>query len=577
MIPILFFPYEDEILYSFVSRYHKYIGYEQSNLTMDELYGKSFKLSIHYPQNVADLVSMLPNHELLEEEALLNNNTLLPILKPFVDNEVYQNAKKALLFTGAGVIKKVGFTYENIFSADKDKIKVCPLCYNEDIEKHGEAYIHRMHNYIGSVTCHIHNCFLDEIQFIYTKSKELIDINDANIYKPQEPEYPDNVSSKLYCDLNSDVYNILNGKLSKYNIDKLYKRYQNKHIELGVYTVKLTKDNPIIKGFDDYYPVNFLVSLESQIDEESSWLRRALYQPNHKTNPIRHLIIIRYLFGGVDKFASNTEKFEPFGSSPFPCLNKNCDEHSGNSIKQVSIALSNNKKGLTGTFQCPICGFTYTRKTTHKDADNKYKYSYLKDRGHLWKDTLCQLIEKEDLSLKELGRRLNADPKEIKRHALTLGYDDWLQGKVRKDTSTEYTGRILKEVDLSLYKKEILNYIKSKPEVTRTEIRKNLGSAVYNLRKYDNQWLLNNLPNQKQGGRWMGDSYNKEFWGTREEELIPLFKEAIEKIKQNDNLGNITWTELKLRTNTVGSQPDLHLDKMPSLAKLVKDNLTKGK
>lgn len=571
MISLVYPPYQDELLYSFTTRHYKYSPFKYKDF-LDELLSKRNSISIHYFQYIKLLSKNLPNAKYFSEEELIQNNTYLPLIKPFFSDEKYESAKEATLLGSYGIQKKLSLSAEDILLNDKLKIKICPICYNEDIDKHTEAYLHRMHNYLGARTCHIHGCFLDSIDLT---DSGVIDINDVNYYQPSVPTYPDDSIKKHYDDLNEDVFAVLSGVLNDFNVEKIQHKFREKARILGNVTIRTTENNPIIIGFKQAFEQEFLHDMESDFDltDSTLWVRKHLYQDDFLLNPIRAILIIRYLFGSVEVFAHDTEEFKPFGYPPFPCLNSVCEHYHMDVIEYNEEALSNNKKGITGTFVCPVCGFTYTRNTIYDYSDDRLKYSYLKDRGHLWKQKLSELIEEEDLSLSALGRILNADKKEIKRHAISLGHEDWLKTKTDTIEVSKYTGRKLKEVDISVYKEEVLEYMKNNPTHSSTQIRNALGKAMYNLRKYDNNWLMDNFPRRVKIKKWDNEEYKIGFWKEKEAILLPLFESAIEEILSNNLDIRITWSELESRTNTFKSQPSKHIDKMPKLKNLVEKSL----
>jgi transposase-like protein len=572
MLPVIYPPYPDELLFSFVSRHFMFAPFKKSQFLEEILDGKC-NISLHYFQRIERLSKNLPHGIEFEVDTMLKNNTYLPLLKPFIDEVRYESAKEALLGVSYGIQKKVMLDVENLFNKDKSEIKICPICFIEDKKDFGESYIHRIHNYLGAKTCHLHGCYLDSISVYSDNASTFIDINDSSVYCEKPIRYPEKDLSIHYENLNEDVHLILNGAMNNISKEVIQQKFQEKCLLLGNYTSKLSISNPVIIGFKEYFSSEFLVSMESnfEIEDENIWIRKVLYQTKAIVNPIRVILLIRYLFGGVQSLVDFNKEFRPFNEPTFPCLNTVCPRYREDVIMDNIYTLSNNKKAITGTFKCPECGFTYTRNTKHKDALDKYSYSYLKDRGYLWKDSLISLID-ENLSLKELGRRLNADPKEIKRHLLSLGYEEWLATKTIKSKTKIYTGRKLKEVDISEYKNQISEYIIQHPEATRTSIRASMSKAIYNLRKYDSEWLLVNLPAQVKVSKWDDSKYTGEFWLKRENELVLLYKDAIEQILNSNEPIRITWSTLKRRTNTFGLQPDKYLDKLPNLKKLVEDS-----
>src|SRR5690606_11553285 len=110
----------------------------------------------------------------------------------------------------------------------------------------------------------------------------------------------------------------------------------------------------------------------------------------------------------------NNELPQPFGQPNWPCQNIVCDYYNVLIIEKVSISLCEKTKKPIGTFKCPKCGFSYTRRGPDKNEEDKFRRTRVKSYGSLWKMKLRE-YSKLNLGLRELSRKMGADPNTIKR------------------------------------------------------------------------------------------------------------------------------------------------------------------
>lgn len=412
MIGFLFYPYEDEVLYSWIIRYHKYSINRFITQTKSDLFEKErMRLNIIYPNRIGKLLNNLPNEEMFELKNILKNMTLIDLVKPFTTIERYEKILYGLINSSKDTISIYGFHKNNLFKQHRNTMKVCTMCYREDKLKYGEPYLHRMHNIVGVRTCHKHGCYLDIIHIQFETSRGYWDIDKEFI--PTKPEFPNGDIAVHYKNLNNDINLVVEGKLSHFDIEKIREKIKIELLNREIYRVYYPRDHPILKEFLDYYPKKFLQDMESDylLNDEHIWLRDYLYNYNKKIiNPIRQLLFIRYIFEGVKELSEYNKQFEPFGTAPYPCLNHLCDLYKIDVIKTYKIKKSARNDYLVGTFCCTNCGFTYTKASNNY---NKYQYITVRDRGDLWKKTLKEMLDKGNYNIKILSEKMNVSKKQL--------------------------------------------------------------------------------------------------------------------------------------------------------------------
>ena len=151
-------PYPGELWYSIIARYHKRSGNPFWYMSIQELFDgrtNSTLITGFYPNESIIMVhDKFPNVIDLRKAVL--ESTLLPYLMRF-----YPKEKKIQAFED--FINGVN-TKPRLYRYTKhDKLRYCPLCRQEDIEKYGEPYWHTVHQIELMPLCPIHRCRIREI------------------------------------------------------------------------------------------------------------------------------------------------------------------------------------------------------------------------------------------------------------------------------------------------------------------------------------------------------------------------------------------------------------------------------
>lgn len=164
-----FFPdiYEDELVYSWFSRYHVKSGQLSMAYTLEELY-------VH-PYTTPDIEfinELKPDTFRIVERCcsmddIIQNHTMFPAYGRFLPINRKREAYAALY--------SMHGNFNNLLAIPKNQekkgrfLKYCPLCAAEDRKKYGETYWHRKHQISGLQTCALHSCYLCESEIPITK------------------------------------------------------------------------------------------------------------------------------------------------------------------------------------------------------------------------------------------------------------------------------------------------------------------------------------------------------------------------------------------------------------------------
>jgi len=454
------------------------------------------------------------------------------------------------------------FHINDLYLSDKNTIKICPLCYKEDIETLGEPYLHRIHNVIGVKTCYKHDCYLDVINYSFHNTEPLFDIETD--YKPSEVRYPIEQHIKLHKRINEDVAFVLSGGLNLLSKDDLNEKIKTKLLFMNIFAPYNSNRHPLLVNFLEEYGHDFLKEYESDfnLSDKVIWLRSILYIPEKVINPFQQLIGLGYIFGSLNSLMSINEAFKPFGDAPYPCLNHICPHYHKDVIVDVKDTLDDYKTAIIRTFSCGYCGFTYTKRSNALNVADRYAYTLLKDRGQLWRDKLTELILENKYSSNKLGEIMKADKRDILKHAGSNGLLHYFNVK----TDKSYKGREpVYTVDIEDYKKQLLEFINDNPGLTRNEIKKAMNKVWGTLYNRDKEWLYSNLPEQFDKSKMKRKEFDDEYWLQKESELISRFEPIIADVLSKNEKVRITKNLLMVRSNSHGSLTDKYLKMMPKL------------
>lgn len=490
-------PYPDEILYSVIARFQKHFGSEGTEV-IRSLWGNVKSKSISYQVN--QLQSLLDNTLLgqcYSARQLAFQHTLLPFYSAFcgreiqkqqLENMVQNITNYFLLFVGRRV-SKVG---------EKDNYQFCPECVKSDIKSYGEPYWHRIHQVPGVLICPIHKTELREtcpvcsIPFLQNRTQYacLSDrcTNGHDVTEVKASIFTEKTLRHLTSYTN-EVCKLFTTDFC-YEPELISKRYIVKLHELNLIGLKgqLKEAINFSTSFIDYYGNELLDLLESRIEvtDQYNWLRRIVWQTGYKhlSHPLRHLLLIKYLFGSLENFnIANTEYF-PFGKGPWPCLNPAASHYRMSIIKDCHIYRG--VKKTYGNFSCE-CGYKYSRGGPDKSDEDRYRADNIITYGQVWEDKLENLVDSKKMSMKEIGLKLGVGEK------TAIKYNN--KRKIKKNQKV--TSRTKVELYLKDYRNTIEEIIKKNPNISRRQILQITEKEYRWLKKHDKEWLMNILPKSK--------------------------------------------------------------------------------
>jgi len=557
-------PYEDEVLYSVLARYHVRSGNISYKATMRDLFGSTSVTAVmDLPSNIHNLVNNMPLNSRYTEEYLIKNHTLFPFYTAFLPPEraerVFESMKGE---NGGSIYTRTGIMASSIVL--NQYFKFCPACAEEDKLQYGELYWHRVHQIPGVLVCPKHSVPLYNSQIPvrgYNKYQYKA-ASEENCVKPGiDVIYADDVFEKLVR-LAEDSQVLLNSDFEKRNIEWYKEQYLAKMMQMGYATVNgKVHRKKFIREFINYYGEVFLDIVQSSVDtdNDSNWLMDMLRKKNKTAHPIRHLLLSHFLGISLHDLFYKKMEYKPFGDGPWPCLNAASDHYLESVVSDLKIVYSTDSKCPVGTFSC-TCGFVYTRSGPDESENARYRFGRIKNFGQVWEERLKELVDRK-LSLRETARLLGADPNTVKMYAQKLGLTTYWEKRSEGDSVHDNEGNIYSSMNLDKdYYREKWNELRKQyPEMGKTQLRQVDKALFAWLYRYDREWLNQNSPDNK-----VANAVNSRVdWEQRDNEILFQIKGIVDKMLNSDEKPE------RITISLIGSKLGIrgllekHLDKLP--------------
>lgn len=558
-----FFPtlYPGELLYSAIARYQIRSGNLSPKITIEELFGsRRITATADLPCGLDNLVNNLPSHFSISVEDLIQQHTLYPyyasFFPPIRARQILasmRSIKSGDIHTRAGIMASA--------IATPQYFRFCPKCLQEDLNKYGETYWHRLHQIPGVLFCLTHKIPLQNssISIQGTNKHEYYAASDEHCQiSLKKFEYGLGDTEKL-INLARDISNLLTNNHSSRSLEWFTKRYKTLLIEKGYANATgRVKQKRLFDNFVLFYGREFLETIDSTADyrDISNWLFQIVRKHRKVFHPIRHLLMIRFLTDSIDTFFQNNKQYRPFGRSSWLCLNAAAEHYLKPVITDLEVTHCLENKKPLGTFICS-CGMVYSRSGEDKTEEDKLRIGRVITYGQVWEAKLRQLVEIKKLGLRATARELGVDPNTVKRYVALLNLTpSWKKNKpeLKSQKTLVANAKEIKEQKRGNW----LKLQQENPKSSKTELRK-LDPALYIwLYRRDRAWLHNNSPSLKRPI----PSIDRVDWKQRDLEILAEARSAIDELRQKNKPVRITVGRIGAILG-LKALLERHLDKLP--------------
>jgi hypothetical protein len=237
------------------------------------------------------------------------------------------------------------------------------------------------------------------------------------------------------------------------------------------------------------------------------------------------------------------------------CGNIVCPEHGKASIGHVRVYRDKRNCCEIAQLTCTVCDQTVSR-VLHGDgpADDR-----IIDRGELWRSTLATLWADTSMSLRQISRRLDADPLTVKRHAVETGLSF---PRLSKRPSVIAPVRKVEKIITDDYRNDRRQrWLQALRSGATSSAARHLVPAIYAwLYRHDRGWLREVAPARAPLSDKCARSVD---WASREREFLNRVESAVYRI-----VGRRPYVQcsLLMLAREIRAERTLkYLDRMPTL------------
>ncbi|MGE4267054.1 MAG: TnsD family Tn7-like transposition protein [Deferribacterales bacterium] len=294
-------PYENELLYSVIARYHRHTGISSAKATPEELFGDRKVVAVYdLPSHLSALANTLNRSGFpCCADDLINKNTLFPLYANFIKNNRLQTARANMLSGKGGALHNLlGLMASSV--PNLQFFKYCPECNIESIKRYGELYLNRLHQMPFVYFCPIHEKQLicssisirqyNRHEFVYP-DENLMRIGILDVFNSHESGFLIKVASIVKELIEMDTG--INDWRTKYmSILKLQ----------GFIRGSCIVDNSkLLSEFKSYYGESLLSTLKCSVND-NDWLFSIVRKHRKAFHPIRHILMILFLADSLQQF-----------------------------------------------------------------------------------------------------------------------------------------------------------------------------------------------------------------------------------------------------------------------------------
>jgi hypothetical protein len=507
--------YEDECLYSFKARLLRNTLSYPTEFSPDDI--RSHFTSLDLPYHLGELYKVTKHFLPWTLKSIIDDHTLYPIYKPFLIHERQQQVIKAMISSHRMNIHSiVGINTSSLTRSRYPKF--CPICGREDIKKHDEAYIHRVHQIPEIQICPNHGCFLIEY------APELSEIT-RKYFLPSASTINTSKVILNNCKTLSQISIDFRDLFSKESFDINEVDYFNEVQDRGYFKNGKLKRKELQEEFCYFYKETKNEYLKSRIFESYHWIGDIVSRPEKIFNPFQHLLFKRFV--GQLNFKLIPKKEHPFGAGPWKCFNKSTDHYLTDSVKEMSLAFDKTNNRLVAIFKCE-CGMTYSKYFIQKNGRQQEQIR-IKERGLIWISTMHECLAK-GYSKRETARILGTDASTIV--------------KIVKKESRQLS---LEKVDKVIFKRQEWQAVINKYDFNNYSQASEKYTSLYKwLLKNDSDWLFST----KSLAQNLSTRQLRLDWRKIDEELKTEVNEIITKLREEKPNVRISKTLIgKLASN----------------------------
>lgn len=207
-------------------------------------------------------------------------------------------------------------------------------------------------------------------------------------------------------------------------------------------------------------------------------------------HPVRQILGMNFLgFSPAGFFRAGKPEYHPFGNGPWPCLNKIAPHYKDLVISTCMVTKVNGMPVPKGYFECPQCGFAYTRQGPDCKEEDRYRYTKLMSLGPYWETQFGRLNADQNLSSTEIARRLHVDVGTVIKRQRMLRTGS--KRDIRQERARAFEKR--RAIRRKRWGRIVLNH----PNMSRKDLYRFAPQDYLWLYNKDRAWLMDHLPERR--------------------------------------------------------------------------------
>lgn len=545
----------DELLYSAIARYRDMMDFPNEHTVLRTLFGRKAGIAVvGLPGRLEALVQNFPPGHGYTVDQLIQHHTTLPYYLRYVAPQQARTAMQRLRQAGSsGIAELLGIRASTV---DQPAVlRLCRQCADADAREYGAPYWRRTHQMPGVLLCPQHQTPLHDSPIRRSQGRGRHTFRSLAAWSrdASQPILPRGNLATLIR-LATDTAWLLENEPSLYHLATLRACYWSHLERLGwLRSERQIRISDLRAAFVAHYSASFLDQIGCGLQTrtgEDDWLARLLRKPRAAHHPLRHLLVTHFLGLSVNEFFEDAEAHLTRVNEKATrtlCPNPACSRQ--------QRGRSTCRPASPGVLQCSACGFTYKPATGPQSRRRVIVY------GSAWEAELRRLVTTTDVSLRQIARLLDADPKTIQREAEGLGV--WREGWTHPPvTASRHNPTQRACASTALHRATWLRLRREYPHEGTQALRSRAPATYTHLYRYDSGWLDANRPARPKPI----PRAPRVDWTARDAEVLRSTQAAVKNIVEtSERPVRILRTTIARRIGHV-SLLEQHLSRLPRTA-----------
>lgn len=525
-------PYPDECYYSIFCRYFARSGSTSNKRTIFELFGEAQSLAafVFLPRRLELVDIWLGIDSPVKREKLALDNSCYAYFSVAFTRQLYEGMERKIKTGKPDRSLERRIIQKCRRSHWPERLRYCPDCVREDMEKYGETYWHRMPQLPGVEYCLKHGTPIQdsEVTFRQITMAFYPASHTLQCLTLQEDEEKKKYRQRYLAIVRDTEWLLWNG-LKLEGCRSIARKYKELFMEKGLTTAQGVRYPDRIKtAFIEYHGEVFLKQMFQDKENYLYWLDFAFESVSEHLRPLHHILLMEFLKGSAEKFYEAIPEIEPYGNGPWPCINKICNHYGKDGGEKISVTYMNGQ--TIGHFRCAGCGMKYQRSRPWQKFEEYADHAIILDYGDYWYRKLRECVEAKGLNQAETAKVMKCTTATVRKRAEEIGLDLHVNRK-----SCIYHEKEWKDMDRSQYfRAKVGEALQYQPELTAKELDELVPGAYAWFHKNDFQWLKERLVIDQ----------DKQYWTVWEREKLIMLKSAyemIQKVGDPDRRITIGW------------------------------------